>query len=80
MPIYEYTCRKCGRGFEHLARTLSEPAPKCPACGAARPQKQFSSFSAAVAGEKATPCSEGACPAASSQCGAGGCASGRCPF
>jgi putative FmdB family regulatory protein len=74
MPIYEYRCRKCGARFEHLARRLSEPAPKCPACGAAKPEKQLSVFSAAVA-EQAPPCASGACPAnpraTGHRCGAG---------
>ena len=34
MPIYEYLCDKCGARFEHLARTLSDAATKCPKCGA----------------------------------------------
>jgi putative FmdB family regulatory protein len=30
MPIYEYTCRSCGTGFELLVRKDTTPA--CPAC------------------------------------------------
>jgi putative FmdB family regulatory protein len=76
MPIYEYRCKKCGAGFEHLARTLSALAPNCPKCGAAKPQKQFSVFSAGSAqhNHDAEPCADGACPSA------GACASGKCPF
>jgi putative FmdB family regulatory protein len=48
MPIYEYTCSKCGHAFEHLARTLSDGAKTCPKCGAPRPRKAFSSFAAHV--------------------------------
>ena len=76
MPIYEYKCRTCGHDFEHLARTLSAPAPKCPKCGAARPEKQLSVFSAATgASSGVAPCTQGACPSA-----AGGCPSGGCPY
>jgi putative FmdB family regulatory protein len=72
MPIYEYKCKKCGKLFEHLARTLSEAAPKCPSCGAPRPEKQLSVFSAAVASDSSvcdTCPSSGKCPSASSCCG-----------
>jgi putative FmdB family regulatory protein len=77
MPIYEYTCRKCGHGFEHLARRLSEPAPRCPKCGAAGPTKGFSSFSAGRA-QSRTPCEGGSCPSMGP--GAPSCAGGKCPF
>jgi putative FmdB family regulatory protein len=34
MPIYEYTCPRCGNVFEELVsmRRASEPLP-CPSCG-----------------------------------------------
>jgi len=63
MPIYEYNCDRCGRKFEHLARSFSEPAPKCPKCGAKNPKKQLSAFSAG----------------ASDNCGASSCSTGTCP-
>ena len=73
MPIYEYQCSKCGKGFEHLARTLNEKAPACPSCGARNPKKQFSAFSAAVSSGSPERCSLGACPSGSC------CAQGGCP-
>ena len=45
MPIYEYKCEKCGQTFDHLERTLSDAAKKCPKCGAASPVKQVATFS-----------------------------------
>ncbi len=30
MPIYEYTCKACGKNFETLV--LGSDTPKCPAC------------------------------------------------
>ena len=69
MPIYEYKCKKCGKTFEHLARSLSEPAPKCPKCGASQPEKQMSTFSAAVSGGNG-----------SSSCPTGTCPTGTCPL
>jgi putative FmdB family regulatory protein len=69
MPIYEYICRACGRPFEHLHRRLNEPAPACPACGAKKAAKQFSSFSAKVGGSQMEM----------PPCASGGCCSRKCP-
>ena len=44
MPVYEYTCESCGRGFESV-RSLSrkdDPAP-CPECGS-QGRRQISAF------------------------------------
>ena len=79
MPIYEYVCRKCSHAFEHLSRTLSEPAPKCPKCGTAKPAKQLSSFSARVGGQGLSPCADGACPVGSCP-SSQGCSGGKCPL
>lgn len=72
MPIYEYHCRKCENTFEVLLRTRSDSPGKCPKCGAARPEKVLSVFSAAVARNE-VPCASGACTPQK-------CAGGACPF
>lgn len=41
MPTYDYECTKCGEVFEALHR-LKDPAPPCPACGAAKPRRLIS--------------------------------------
>jgi putative FmdB family regulatory protein len=33
MPIYEYTCKRCGN-FETMQGITEEPLKKCPTCGA----------------------------------------------
>lgn len=46
MPLYEFTCRKCGKVFEELL-SLSELAAGevvCPACGAAEVARGLSTF------------------------------------
>ena len=46
MPLYEFTCKKCGHHFEELM-TLSEVESgktKCPACSSKRIERGFSSF------------------------------------
>lgn len=42
MPIYEYTCKKCGSEFEVIV--FGDDKPRCPACGAKNPKKNMSSF------------------------------------
>lgn len=52
MPIYEFTCKKCGHNFEELL-TLSEVESgklKCPACSSKRIDRGFSSFATGAAG------------------------------
>ena len=46
MPLYEFTCRKCGHVFEELLSMseLDKGKLKCPACKSARVEKGFSSF------------------------------------
>jgi putative FmdB family regulatory protein len=69
MPLYEYTCRNCGRRFEVLQRVgAGADGLSCPACGGANVVKQFSTFASANAAGSSMPC--GAPSAAS--CGSGG--------
>jgi putative FmdB family regulatory protein len=44
MPIYEYVCMECESHFEELVR--HDESPKCPDCGGAKVQRQFSVFAA----------------------------------
>jgi putative FmdB family regulatory protein len=75
MPIYEYMCGKCGARFEHLARTAADKPAACKKCGAPKPARQLSTFSAKVSqGHSHGPdsCDSGAC---------GGCGgAGACPY
>jgi putative FmdB family regulatory protein len=41
MPIFEYLCKGCGKGFEALVRSNSAP-PSCPACSSVDLEKQIS--------------------------------------
>jgi putative FmdB family regulatory protein len=68
MPLYEYTCRSCGKRFEVLQRMgAGSDGVVCPACGSSEVGKQFSTFASASAGGP-MPCGA---PSASS-CGTGG--------
>lgn len=40
MPIYEYSCKQCGREFETLVRAGSTPA--CPACAGTELERRHS--------------------------------------
>ncbi|HOX08096.1 MAG TPA: zinc ribbon domain-containing protein [Planctomycetota bacterium] len=44
MPIYEYSCGKCGHEFEALQRMGDKSCPPCEKCGSGRTKRQFSSF------------------------------------
>ncbi len=73
MPIYEYHCPKCRKSFEQLVPN-SQAKVNCPTCGAKNVEKQFSTFSAAVAGPSFEPsCAAGGCSKSS-------CPSGQCPY
>jgi putative FmdB family regulatory protein len=77
MPIYEYSCRKCGKAFEVLVRGRSDPAPRCPACGSPKPAKMLSAF-AVTSADPTSRCET--CPGAkNSRSASSPCAGGVCP-
>ncbi len=71
MPIYEYECKACHKGFDHLAKSMShaEDAVACPTCGSKKTARKMSVF--AVAGGGA------ATQAASGHVHSGGCGCGK---
>jgi putative FmdB family regulatory protein len=42
MPIYEYSCRKCGHDFEAFIRGSAGKATACPACTSLELERVFS--------------------------------------
>ena len=46
MPIYEYRCRQCNAGSEHLLKKASDTPPSCPHCGAGDMERVLSAPSA----------------------------------
>lgn len=46
MPLYEFTCKKCGHTFEELISLADLESGKliCPACKSKRVEKGFSAF------------------------------------
>jgi putative FmdB family regulatory protein len=68
MPLYEYSCRGCGRRFEVLQRVGADHnGVACPGCGSEEVAKQFSTFASAASSGGAMPCGA---PSASA-CGSG---------
>ena len=57
MPIYEYSCRGCGRLFEQLIRTGDTPA--CPACGSQDLERTISRCAISSEGSRAIALSSG---------------------
>jgi putative FmdB family regulatory protein len=60
MPIYEYSCNKCGKNFEVL-QSMGEGAEglTCPSCGESELSKQFSTFAAGSAETTASAVGQG---------------------
>ncbi|MBI5723795.1 MAG: zinc ribbon domain-containing protein [Planctomycetes bacterium] len=78
MPIYEYTCDKCGKGFEALVFSAAGKVA-CPDCGSPKASRKFSVFSAHGGRARTPPChSEGGCPGGME--GVSACQSGKCPL
>ena len=71
MPIYEFTCGKCGKDFEMLVFKNDEPV--CPACGSKDPVRKMSSFGFSV-GYKFKSSSSGT-GSSCSHCGSSNCSS-----
>jgi putative FmdB family regulatory protein len=44
MPIYEYTCQRCGKRSSALLQSFSAPDPACPHCGSAEVRRLVSTF------------------------------------
>ena len=64
MPLYEFSCKKCGHAFEELlmASELGTTAKlKCPACGSARTERGISSFASQSGGFSSSGFSGGGC-------------------
>ena len=71
MPIYEYSCEKCGHEFEELV--FDDVAPVCPHCGSRETHKLMSRCAHCTGGdggEYAAPSYGGG--------GCAGCSGGNC--
>ena len=72
MPIFRYTCKKCGANFELLLPRFDSEA-KCPVCGSDDLEKALNRFSAVTKSTSGCP-AKFDCPSA----GGCGCAGGCC--
>ncbi len=54
MPIYEYSCTKCGQRFEKLQKNEALETVVCPNCGSTEVSKEISSFSSTGADSAAS--------------------------
>ena len=52
MPLYEFTCKKCGHNFEELMTQTekNDGKTKCPTCKSTRLEQGFSSFATGGSG------------------------------
>ncbi|MBP2651054.1 MAG: hypothetical protein H6Q74_1879 [Firmicutes bacterium] len=67
MPIYEFKCKECGKGFEQLCRINWEGSVKCPDCGAVKVNKMVSSVCSPGTGGSGSGCG-GSCSSGCSGC------------
>jgi putative FmdB family regulatory protein len=70
MPIYDFSCRDCGRAFDELVRAGTRV--QCPACGGARVERLLSLPARPVGAAKPADFS-GLGPPAGGGCCGGGC-------
>jgi putative FmdB family regulatory protein len=55
MPLYEYTCRACGKSFEMLRRMNDADRDlKCPVCLSAEVERLLSTFATSGCGTSAS--------------------------
>ncbi|MFT3789131.1 MAG: zinc ribbon domain-containing protein [Tepidisphaeraceae bacterium] len=60
MPMYEYECESCKKGFEKLVRAMSsmkddKSKVACPECGSTRTHRKHSIIAAVHSGGKPEP-------------------------
>jgi putative FmdB family regulatory protein len=73
MPFYEYKCQDCGETFEYFARSTSDGAECCQACGKKNIRKLFSTF-----GFKSGSASSGDFRSSAGSSGCSSCTSSSC--
>ena len=57
MPLYEFSCAKCGEQFEELVMSSKPEAiaeVACPECGSRKVTKKVSTFASNTAGSSST--------------------------
>jgi putative FmdB family regulatory protein len=67
MPIYEYSCRHCRKGFEQIVLSARE-AVKCPECASSEVERQLSVFNS-PSDRAAKAAGSGGCGCTPSTCG-----------
>lgn len=70
MPAYDYTCERCGHGFEvrmSMAAYAEGVKPECPACGSPKTERAFTTVNVLTAGRGGSSSGSG-----NSSCGHGG--------
>ena len=71
MPIYEYTCQRCGHEFEQMVcMSRRDAVDACPICGIDAVERKISVFAASPGSPDPAP------PTGCGRCGPGSCAGG----
>jgi putative FmdB family regulatory protein len=59
MPVYEYSCLKCGYRFEKLQKNSSTNESDCPSCGSKEVKRELSTFSSVGSTSSSAGCFSG---------------------
>lgn len=70
MPIFEYSCTRCGVRYEKIVFNRSAPAPPCPKCGSGEVTKLISAPGSVGVPSSAASAAP-ACPSTGAKCGSG---------
>lgn len=73
MPIYEYTCERCGKNFESLV-FRSDDTPECPDCNCTKVNRVMSTCGFVSKGSGGQPVKRAAATSGCSSCAATSCA------
>ena len=65
MPIYEYMCMKCNKGFEYLVLG-DDSSVSCPECDSKKVKRQMSACSFKSGGNYSSPTTSSGCATCSS--------------
>ncbi len=69
MPIYEFSCKKCGKCFEALVSIGAEKNVACPECGSKDIQKLISCFGIGGGSSRISSSSSSCTTCSTSSCG-----------
>jgi putative FmdB family regulatory protein len=78
MPLFDFFCPVCGKGFEELVPAGRQECPPCPACGNVATRRQLPAVSSLTGRERAAVPDAGGHGCCGSRPSERGCRPGSC--